>query len=150
VNTPLLSEDDITRLVKAFYADIRDDVILGPIFKSRIADKDWERHEAHISNFWSSVFLKSKRFDGNPMAKHAALAGLTPAMFDHWLNLFRAASNRTLAQPKAEAINTMAEKIAQSLQMGLAFSYEKQSMTENPFQAFGVRRSHSTLNDEPL
>ena len=137
----VIGEDDIERLVGHFYGRIRVDPVLGPIFASRIPDDDdaWEAHMAHIASFWSSIFLKTKRFDGNPMAKHAGLQDLKPEHFTHWLEVFRDSAANTLAPDQAAAMYLMAERIAKSLQMGIAFNFEKAGQYDHPFSAFGLR-----------
>jgi len=91
-----ISERDIQRLVRAFYKEVRQDEMLAPIFATKIGNDDWDKHMDHIADFWSSIFLKTRRFKGNPMSKHAALKDLTPGHFSHWLALFKDVSNRTL------------------------------------------------------
>ncbi len=48
-----ITEAMIERLVHGFYAKVRADAILGPIFDARI--RDWEPHLAQMCAFWSSV-----------------------------------------------------------------------------------------------
>ena len=81
-----IDEAMIERLVRAFYARIREDDILGPIFASRI--KDWEPHLKRMCDFWSSVVLLTGRYSGQPMRMHAPLP-VDARHFDHWLRLFQ-------------------------------------------------------------
>src|SRR5882757_984654 len=48
-----ITEAMIEHLVHAFYAKVRSDPILAPVFAARIAD--WEPHLAQMCAFWSSV-----------------------------------------------------------------------------------------------
>ena len=57
-----LNEATIERLVRKFYADVRRDPILGPIFDDRISD--WEPHLQRMCEFWSSLMLMSGRYHG--------------------------------------------------------------------------------------
>ena len=133
-----IEEDDIRRVVRAFYAEVQKDDMLAPIFATRIGAGNWEAHMEHIMDFWSSIFLKTGRFNGNPMRKHLGLENITPAHFTRWLSLFQAVSNRTLEPAKAAAMQAMANRIAQSFQMGLAFHYENTRTDDNPFAGFGL------------
>ena len=83
---PICTEEEITALVQRFYARVRQDARLGPIFETHI--DDWDEHLAKLMDFWSSILLRSGRFSGAPMPKHAALPGLTQELFRHWLELF--------------------------------------------------------------
>ena len=133
-------EADIEALVKAFYARVRKDPELAPIFASKIKTEDWPSHEAHILDFWSSVLRKTGRYSGNPMAKHARVAGLTPELFTRWLDLFGDTAKLLLSVEQAAFIDKTAHRIAQSLRMGLAFHYDGQGEEDHPFKAYGLRR----------
>lgn len=135
-----ITQGDITRITQAFYADVRKDDLLAPIFASKIAPADWDDHISHIGIFWGSVFLKTGAFQGNPMRKHLALSGLTPEHFTRWLALFKSAGARTLSDEKAHAFFTMADRIARSFQMGLAFHHDNKGETDHPFKAFAIQR----------
>ena len=80
-----IDEPMIERLVRGFYAKIRKDALLGPIFEARI--RDWEPHLRRMCAFWSSVALMSGRYHGSPMARHLPLP-VDAAHFDRWLALF--------------------------------------------------------------
>src|ERR1700727_2868965 len=82
-----IDEAMIERLVRGFYARVRDDDVLGPIFAAKISD--WEPHLQKMCAFWSSVALMSGRYHGQPMAKHLPLP-IDAQHFDRWLALFEA------------------------------------------------------------
>jgi hemoglobin len=67
-----ITESMIERLVRGFYAKVRTDALLAPIFQARI--RDWEPHLAQMCAFWSSVALMSGRYHGTPMVKHLPAA----------------------------------------------------------------------------
>src|SRR5947209_7104359 len=50
-----IEESMIETLVRRFYAKVRADALLGPVFEARIAD--WEPHLKQMCAFWSSVAL---------------------------------------------------------------------------------------------
>ena len=112
----LCTEEEISRLVHAFYATVHRDAMLGPIFAAHV--KDWDSHLPKMVDFWSSVLRRTARYRGTPMPAHVALPGLTSALFQRWLSLFHAG---TAAQPNTalrERADEMAERIAQSLWYG--------------------------------
>ena len=113
-----VTEDMIETLVGAFYGRIRTDRTLGPIFAGRI--QDWEPHLRKMFDFWSSVTLMSGRYHGAPMPAHARIAGIGPEHFARWLELF-AETAREVCPPEAAALFVdRSQRIAQSLQMGIA------------------------------
>jgi hemoglobin len=112
-----ITEAMIERLVRGFYAKVRSDGLLAPVFEARI--KDWEPHLEQMFAFWSSVALMTGRCHGTPMAKHLPLP-VDAAHFDRWLFLFEATA-RELCPPQAAAhFVALARRIAASLELGIA------------------------------
>jgi hemoglobin len=112
-----IDEPMIERVVRGFYAKVRQDPLIGPVFEARITD--WEPHLQQMCAFWSSVALMSGRYHGSPMVKHMPLP-VDAAHFDRWLALFRE-TVRELCPPAAQAhFIERAERIAESLEMGVA------------------------------
>lgn len=112
-----IDEALIERLVRGFYARVREDALIGPVFEARI--KDWEPHLQQMFAFWSSVALMSGRYHGQPMRKHLPLP-VDARHFDRWLALFEATA-RDLCSPKAaEHFIERARRIAESLELGIA------------------------------
>jgi truncated hemoglobin YjbI len=89
----LCSEQEVRRLVEAFYAKVRADAVLAPIFDSRIPD--WERHTARMVAFWCAVLRGGHAYRGVPLAAHAGLPTLTAELFRRWLRMFRETSHPT-------------------------------------------------------
>lgn len=79
----------IRRVVDRFYAQAREDEIIGPVFKSAVPDERWQEHLDTIVNFWSSMLLGTRRYDGRPLRKHLLLPELEDKHFRRWLALFR-------------------------------------------------------------
>ncbi len=108
----------IDLFVETFYASVREDALLGPIFAERIAD--WGPHLARMKSFWRGVLLNSGEYSGNPMRMHVAIPGLEARHFAHWLELFYAAL--ASLEPQGEAARTVGAKarmIADSLLTGI-------------------------------
>jgi hemoglobin len=117
-----VTEVMIHALVHAFYAKIRKDPALGPIFNRALAEADWPPHLAKMCDFWSSVMLMSGRFKGSPMQAHVRLGGLRPTHFARWLHLFEQTAQEVCPPQAAELFAAKARMIAQSLQLGIAVS----------------------------
>ncbi|MGJ5178486.1 group III truncated hemoglobin [Bradyrhizobium oligotrophicum] len=117
VQNPELDEASIRRLIQTFYERARQDELIGPIF-NRAVD-DWDEHIGRISDFWSSMFLKTGRYSGAPMRPHLVLA-LQGAHFDRWLQLFEATAKELFAEGLAELFIIRARRIADSFEMGIA------------------------------
>ena len=63
---------EIAQLVRRFYARIRKDDLLGPIFDG-VAKVDWSAHLPKLTAFWSGVLLGLPGFQGAPMRQHALI-----------------------------------------------------------------------------
>lgn len=115
-----MTEADLERLVAAFYAKVRLDGVLGPLFGAAV--DDWPDHLVKLQSFWSSVMLTTGRYKGSPMAAHVKHAGaIEPAMFDRWLELWRETACELLDPESAAALIAKAERIAESLKLALFF-----------------------------
>lgn len=112
----LCTEEEIATLVQRFYARVRRDTQLGPIFNERI--HDWPAHEAKLCDFWSSALRGTRRFRGTPMPVHAALPGLSAALFEHWLQLFDETAATLPNAALRERVTDLARRIAESLWYG--------------------------------
>ena len=118
-----MTEAQLSVLVDRFYAKVREDAVLGPIFIGAIAD--WPEHLEKLTAFWSSVMLTSGRYKGNPMAAHLKhREAIRPQMFDRWLELWRETAAQTLGEHGAANVTAKAERIAESLQLGMFFKLE--------------------------
>jgi hemoglobin len=106
----LCTEAEVTCLVHEFYAQVRVDPMLGPIFGEHVAD--WPAHLDLLVDFWSAMLRGTRRFRGAPMSKHLALPGLSQELFAQWLRLFHQVT-ATLGNPAMQAqADDMAERIA--------------------------------------
>jgi hemoglobin len=113
---PICTEDEVRQLVHTFYANVRTDETLGPIFDAHITD--WDHHLGKMVDFWSAILRGTARYHGTPMPRHAVLPGLSGELFQRWLKLFRATS-ATLGNPAmSQRADEMAQRIAQSLWFG--------------------------------
>jgi hemoglobin len=123
-----VDEAMIHAVVHAFYDRVRRDPLLAPIF-ARIADDSWSAHLDKLCDFWSSVMLMTGRFKGRPMQVHAAMAGISPAHFTRWLALFGETAREVCPPSAAALFEAKAAVIAESLQLGIAFSRKTPPIT---------------------
>jgi hemoglobin len=115
-----IDEAMIDRLVRAFYARVREDTLLGPVFAARISD--WEPHLRQMCAFWSSVVLMSGVYHGQPMQKHLPLA-IDARHFDRWLTVFEGTACELCPPRAADCFVERARRIAESLELGLSVAH---------------------------
>jgi hemoglobin len=102
----------ILRLIKPFYADLRQNARLGPIFNAHI--QDWPIHLEKIADFWARQTGGPSRYRGGFGSAHAAL-GIGAEHFQHWLGLWEFNNARQLDPPEAARMNALAHQLAERL-----------------------------------
>ncbi|WP_230291530.1 group III truncated hemoglobin [Croceicoccus sp. Ery5] len=119
-NAAKIDEAGLARLVDAFYARVRADTELGPIFNDAI--DDWPHHLDKLAAFWSSVMLTSGRYKGQPVPAHMKHKDrITPELFDRWLGLWEQTTEELMEPDAALALQEKAARIAESLKLALFF-----------------------------
>jgi len=126
-----LSESAIRQLVDSFYAKVRADPELGPIFERAIPG-DWGPHLATMHDFWSSIMLTSGRYKGNPVAIHLRVEGIEPQLFARWLALFDETCRELFDADIADAFRVKAARIAESLKLALFYRPDRPWQSSAP------------------
>ncbi|MBK8909184.1 MAG: group III truncated hemoglobin [Rhodospirillales bacterium] len=111
-----LDEVMLRNLVHSFYARVRGDTELGPVFAARITD--WGPHLERMVAFWSSVALMTGRYHGRPVPAHTTLS-IQGVHFERWLRLFRATAQEVCTPAAAAHVVERAERIARALRMAV-------------------------------
>ena len=112
-----VDEDLVRRIVDTFYARVRVDALLGPIFEDAVSD--WPVHLARLADFWSSVTLMAGAYKGQPLQAHMHLPELTDEHFLRWLALFEQTLAELCTPEQAELFMVRARRIADSFRFGL-------------------------------
>jgi len=128
VNTPpkgkkasqTITRSEIDATMRLFYGQVRDDPVIGSVFRRVIPDEHWDEHVARIGAFWRKVLLNEPGFDGRPMQKHMAIGGLEKIHFDRWLGLFEQSCRTECSLESADIWIDRAHLIGESLLRGAA------------------------------
>ncbi|SDE36891.1 hemoglobin [Paracoccus isoporae] len=112
-----ISAAQIDQVVARFYAAIRRDTTLGPVFARHVSD--WPAHEEKIARFWRNAILFERSYDGNPMRVHREAGDVRPEHFTPWLALFDRTLRDTLPDPAADAWSALAHRIGAGLRLGV-------------------------------
>lgn len=130
-----LDDAMIGAIVDDFYGKARIDPLLGPIFTRIIPDDKWRAHLDVIADFWSSMLLGTRSYDGRPMPKHLALDDLEDVHFERWLALFRETVEIICPPEIAALFVDRSERIAQSFRLGLAYHRGEDTLAVTPMRA---------------
>lgn len=103
--------DQIKLLVDSFYAKVREDDLLGPIFEKVIQDR-WPEHLEKMYRFWQSILLEEQTYFGSPFGPHAKLP-VSKEHFDRWIGLFHQTVDENLTGEKADDAKWRAAKMAE-------------------------------------
>jgi len=84
---------DVNILVNRFYAKIRKDELLGPIFNDHISEVQWPEHLIKLTDFWETNLFRISKFKGNPSSKHIKVDtnlgyNIEKKHFTTWLNIW--------------------------------------------------------------
>ena len=116
-----ISEDALRQLVDRFYARVRQDELIGPLFNEAI--HNWPEHLERLHAFWSSVMLTSGRYKGRPLPAHLKHADRIDILsFERWLALWGETTGSMFEPTPAAALQEKAARIAESLQLGIRFA----------------------------
>jgi hemoglobin len=102
----------LLKLLRHFYADVRQHQLLGPIFNTQI--HDWPAHIEKIGDFWSTVTGGPPAYSGGMPAPHIPL-GLREEHFQAWLGLWDVNCRTWLSPECAKEMSTLATQIGKRL-----------------------------------
>ncbi len=100
--------ESIAKLLRHFYADVRQHKVIGPTFNEHI--KDWTVHLEIISSFWARMTGGPSKYAGRMPVKHLSL-GLHENHFEAWLQLWEFNCRSYLQKPEAQELISLAQDI---------------------------------------
>jgi hemoglobin len=113
----ITTRENIIVLVDSFYAKVRRDELIGPVFND-IAQVDWDEHLPKLYNFWSDLLLGTDEYHGRPFPPHMPL-GLQIEHFERWLQLFLQTVDEHFTGVKALEAKQRALRIGQNFALNL-------------------------------
>lgn len=113
----ITNEADVRHLVDEFYAAIRQDGLLNPIF-SDVAQVDWAHHLPKMYAFWNQLILGIPGYAGAPFPPHTVLP-VGREHFTRWVTLFHQTVDAHFAGPGAKRAKDAAASIAHTFAMRL-------------------------------
>ena len=132
MQTEQIPQEEISELVDRFYAKVRLDPEIGPIFNATI--DDWPAHLSLLKDFWSTVLLAERRYKGDPLSKHLPLS-LDPPHFARWLTLFEETAREIMPPRHADIIIGKSHRIAQNFQAAIAYHRDTTSPEDGIYRA---------------
>jgi hemoglobin len=142
-----LDERMIRAVVHDFYAAVRRDDLLGPIFNRAIAPDAWPAHLDKLCDFWSGALLRTSRYAGRPLQPHLSIPELGEEHFRRWLKLFSLAVRRNCPPDVAALFIGRALRIAHSFRLALAYNRGENTVDIEPFAEETLSASQAEAED---
>lgn len=124
----------IEQMVEEFYARVRQDPELGPIFAKRI--DDWPTHLQRMVRFWRAVLRSEPSYSpsprGAPPILHRRIDELRAEHFQRWLRLFGEVVDETYAPSARDHVKNTAARIATALSRHLTHDSGAEIHTATP------------------
>lgn len=118
IKKELEKREDIRFLIHTFYAKVREDEMLGPIFNAIV--EDWPEHLERLTDFWESSLLLKRSYTGNPAKVHKEVDkqvnnSIGMAHFGQWLHLWLTTIDAHFSGTNAEIAKNRARKMSTQL-----------------------------------
>lgn len=143
-----ITDESISVLIHSFYAKVRSDSELGPVFYAAIGD-NWDAHLSKMSDFWGAAMRISSRYRGDMLAAHRRVKGIHPALIGRWLDLFEQTAAEHFSAGPCAALCDRAQKTAYNLQLALFHRRDHGPIAPRPDGKSGAIRRESTTSGRP-
>ena len=127
IKNEILELEDVKLLVNTFYAKVRKDNLLAPVFNERIGDL-WPQHMEKMYKFWQTILLKEHTYFGSPFTPHAMLP-VGHIHFEKWMELFTETIDELFDGEKAEEAKYRAGKMAEMFEYKIKYYQSNPSAT---------------------
>lgn len=114
VTAPLVRD-----VVREFYARVRRDDVLGPLFEHAIGT-EWDAHIERIVRFWLTATRLERSYDGSAfMRAHLQHRSIRAEHIPRWLARFDETLAERCSSAQAAALRDIATRMAENIEIGL-------------------------------
>jgi len=121
-----INEENIAILVRKFYPEVLKDDLLAPFFIEKLGEdienKAWKEHLVLLTEFWKFVALGYENYEGNPLAPHFDISGLTREAFGRWLEVFFTTLDSLYTEQASDYFKEKSQNIADNFMRKLSLS----------------------------
>lgn len=115
-----ITRELVQRIMTEFYARVRRDDVLGPVFAGAIEDSRWEAHIAKVVRFWLMAFRIERNYKGRDfMPAHLKHPQIRSELAPVWLALFDETLAQLCSHREAEAFRSIAEAMMENVVLSL-------------------------------
>lgn len=113
-----ITKKNIRRMLDRFYSNILKDELLAHYFIEKLGDEmisdEWQKHLDRLTDYWASITLGDKAYNGQPVKQHIYLENVQKETFERWLKLFSESVDKYYTKEIADIFKSRAEVIANS------------------------------------
>ena len=114
-----ITEPLVRDVVLSFYAKVRHDAVLGPLFAAAIG-ADWDVHIERIVRFWLTATRLERSYEGSTfMRAHLQHGSIRLEHIPQWLGLWEATLAERCEPPQAAALRDIAVRMMENIEIGL-------------------------------
>lgn len=111
------SRIDVQKLVATFYAKVKKDELIGPVFLGQIPEEKWPAHLEKLTNFWETNLFGIRSYKGDPAQAHRDVDRnnnyeLSQKHFGRWLEHWFTTVDALFEGEKAEKAKHSARMMA--------------------------------------
>ena len=115
--------ESIEIMVRAFYARLIKDDLVGPFFIKALGEDltngKWSEHYGTLDSFWLLMMTGERGYKGDPYMVHAFIGKLSVEIFDRWLKIFHEQVHAQFTEEIADKFYAKSQTIARSFMEGL-------------------------------
>jgi hemoglobin len=123
MKTDVVDLESIEIMVRAFYAKLIKDDLVGPFFIKALGDDlgngKWREHYGTLDSFWLLMMTGEKGYMGDPYMVHAFIGKLSVEVFDRWLEIFHEQVHSQFTPKIADKFYAKGQTIAVRFMEGL-------------------------------
>jgi hemoglobin len=116
-----IAEPLVREVMISFYADVRSDPVLGPVFREAIGDGDWSSHIEKVIGFWLTMLRIRRSYRVRDfMPVHMRHQHIRIEHAPRWFALFDKTVDSLCAPKEAAAFRAIAAAMIENIEIALA------------------------------
>lgn len=122
-----VNRDNLSRMIRTFYAMILEDQAVNPYFIMALGNdlesQKWQEHYKILEDFWLMLMTGEKVYTRDAFEPHLDLAQMHEETFKQWLKLFHVVVHKYYTPKLAEKFDKRAEVLSRKFMQWLDIEY---------------------------
>ena len=121
-----VNRDNLSKMIRDFYAMILKDPIVNPYFIMALGNdlesEEWQEHYAILEDFWLMLMTGKKVYDRDAFEPHLYIGEMEAETFNRWLELFNTIVHQYYEPKLAQKFHKRAEVLSRKFMQWLDIS----------------------------